>query len=76
MHKSILFVAIYVINLQRSDFASNIYIVEEEADESAYWLELLGETKILAAHEVTDLLKEALELTAIFAASGKKAKRK
>jgi hypothetical protein len=35
----------------------------------------LLEAKIVAAHEVTDLLREAYELTAIFAASGRTAKR-
>ena len=59
----------------KADFASKICIVEEEADESAYWLELLLEAKIVAADEVTDLLREAYELTAIFAASGRTAKR-
>jgi four helix bundle protein len=60
----------------KADFASKICIAEEEADESAYWLELLLETKIVSAHEVTELLREAYELTAIFTASGKTAKRK
>ena len=60
----------------KADFASKICIVEEEADESAYWLELLIETEIVNAYEVTVLLKEACELTAIFAASGKTARRK
>lgn len=51
-------------------------IAEEEADESAYWLELLLETKIVSTYEVTELLREAYELTAIFTASGKTAMRK
>jgi len=51
-------------------------IVEEEADESAYWLELIIETGILGKKNVNLLLKEADELTAIFTASGKTAKSK
>ncbi len=60
----------------RADFVSKISIVEEEADESVYWLELLLETKMVASHELVDLLQEARELTAIFASSGKTAKQK
>ena len=59
----------------RADFVSKICIVEEEADESAYWLELLLDSVIVNNHEVSSLLKEAKELTAIFTASGRTAKR-
>lgn len=60
----------------RADFISKIGIVEEEIDESAYWLELLLETGISKTKNVEDLLIEANELTAIFSASGKTAKFK
>jgi four helix bundle protein len=60
----------------RADFVSKICIVEEEADESAYWLELLIEAKIIHYNEINNLLQEARELTAIFSASGKTAKQK
>ncbi len=60
----------------RVDFVSKICIVEEEADESAYWLELLIEAKIIHYNEINNLLQEARELTAIFSASGKTAKQK
>lgn len=59
----------------QADFISKIGIVEEEVDEAAYWLELLLETKLLNAECVTSLLNEAKQLTAIFAASGRTAKR-
>jgi four helix bundle protein len=49
-------------------------VVEEEADESAYWLELPEAAKIVSEAEISSLLKEADELTAIFVASGKTAK--
>jgi len=60
----------------KADFISKITVVEEEADECQYWLELLIELKIDDRHALPDLLKEARELTAIFTASGKTAKRK
>ena len=59
----------------QADFVAKIGVVEEEADESAYWLELLLEAKVIGDHEVSDLLKEADELTAIFAASEKTARQ-
>ncbi len=51
----------------RADF------VNEEADESCFWLELLFDRGLLAARRVQPLLKEANELTAIFVASRKTA---
>jgi len=47
----------------------------QELDETAYWLELLVEGRILLADKVTDLQKETNELIAIFVASVKTAKR-
>lgn len=58
----------------RADFVSKICVVEEEADESTYWLELLTEAKIADDHDVASLLEEANELTAIFTASGRTVK--
>lgn len=59
----------------RADFISKITVVEEEADESQYWLELLADSGILKREQLGSLMKEAKELTAIFTASGKTAKR-
>ena len=59
----------------RADFISKIGIVEEEADETLYWLELLSESKMVKADSIEDLIKEVRELVAIFTASGKTAKR-
>lgn len=50
----------------KADFVSKISVVEEEADESAYWLELLIETGTTDGNDVMSLLGEANELTAIF----------
>jgi four helix bundle protein len=58
----------------KADFVSKITIVEEEADESQYWLELLLDQSPMNRSEITDLLEEAKQLTAIFTASGKTAK--
>jgi four helix bundle protein len=57
----------------RADFINKTSIVEEEADESCFWLELLIDRGLLVARRVQSLLKEATELTAIFVASRKTA---
>jgi four helix bundle protein len=57
-----------------ADFISKITIVEEEADESAYWIELLIESGIIKKELLKYILKEANELTSIFTASGHTAK--
>lgn len=51
-----------------ADFASRITICEEEADECAYWIEIIEESG-MKSEGVKVLWKEADELTAIFAAS-------
>jgi len=53
----------------RAEFVSRIGVVEEEADETALWLELIIADRILAEKKVSSLLKEAEELVAIMAAS-------
>jgi four helix bundle protein len=55
----------------KADFISKLGTVEEEADESCYWLELIIEGNILPQTEVDPLLKEANEITAIIVASRK-----
>jgi four helix bundle protein len=57
----------------RADFINKTSIVEEEADESCFWLELLIDRGLLSDRRVQSLLKEANELTAIFVASRKTA---
>ena len=57
-----------------ADFINKIIIVEEEADESIYWLELLEEAGLVNPLDIQPLKKEANELTAIFTAIGKTAK--
>jgi four helix bundle protein len=53
----------------RAEFISKISIVLEEADESAFWLELLGETEVVLPEKLATLVRETNELTAIFGAS-------
>jgi len=60
----------------RADFISKIGVVVEEADESVFWLELLSDQGILKKERLNDLLQEARELTAIFAASRQTAKQR
>ena len=53
----------------KAGFTAKLSIVLEEADESAFWLEFIMDEKLLEKHLVEPLLKEAGELTAIFASS-------
>lgn len=58
-----------------ADFISKVTIVEEESDETLFWLEMIVESNLLPKERVLALLKEADELTAIFTSSGKTAKQ-
>src|SRR6476660_523900 len=57
----------------RAEFIAKIGVVEEEADETSFWLELIVDTKLLGAERIQPLLQEADELVAIMAASRKSA---
>jgi four helix bundle protein len=57
----------------RADFVHKTSIVEEEADESCFWLEITIDAALLPAKRVEPLLREANELTAIIVASRKTA---
>ena len=58
----------------KAEFVAKIGVVVEEADETVFWLELLGETGIVEQKRLGELLLEANELLAIFAASQRTAK--
>ena len=58
----------------RAEFIAKMGVVMEEADESAFWLELLRDTGVVKAERTGNLLKEANELVAIFGASLRTAK--
>jgi four helix bundle protein len=57
----------------KPEFIAKIGIVEEEADESAFWMELIIEGKLLGQRLVQPLLDEANELAKIMASSRKSA---
>jgi four helix bundle protein len=51
------------------DMIAKLSIVEEEADETLYWLELLVEAELMSADRLQDLMNEADEITAMTVAS-------
>ena len=57
----------------KPEFVAKLGVVEEEADESAFWLELIAETGLLNPGKVTPLLAEAGEIVAMMASSKKTA---
>ena len=58
-----------------ADFIAKMGIVEEEADESLYWMELLIEAGIVKPENIEALMKEGDELVAITVASINTARR-
>ena len=57
----------------RAEFIAKIGVVEEEADETLFWLELIIETGLLPLTKLKPLLREADEIVSIMAASLKSA---
>lgn len=55
----------------KAEFFAKLSVTIEEADESAFWLEVIGETEILPMNRVADLLREAEEITKILAKARK-----
>jgi four helix bundle protein len=53
----------------RSEFRSKLGIVEEEGDESIYWMEMLIESGLVAQDRVANLMEEANQIVAIIVAS-------
>src|SRR5437588_7645049 len=58
-----------------ADFIAKMAIVEEEADETLFWLELLDDSELVPAAKLTAIKQEADELIAITVASIKTARR-
>ncbi|MDQ3254296.1 MAG: four helix bundle protein [Acidobacteriota bacterium] len=58
----------------QADFISKMGIVEEEADETIYWMELLVESGLVKSGRVTNLLDEANQIVAIVVSSIKTAR--
>jgi len=59
----------------KASFVAKLSIVIEEADESAFWLEFIIDENLLKKQRIEPLLQEAKELTAIFMASRKTARK-
>jgi four helix bundle protein len=59
-----------------ADYIHKLKIVEEEGDETLYWLELLVETAIIPEARLTPLMQEVDEIIAMTVTSIKTAKAK
>jgi len=59
-----------------ADFISKVEGSLQELDETAYWLELLRDSRMVSVEKLNPLLKETDELTAIFVTIVKKVKGK
>ena len=57
-----------------ADFINKLRIVEEECDESLFWMELLVENQFIKAAQLRGLMNEANEILAIVVASSKTAR--
>jgi four helix bundle protein len=53
----------------KADFVSKLGTVEEEADETVYWIELSIDAGIITPRRVHDLLDEAQQIVSIIVAS-------
>lgn len=60
----------------KADFINKLAIVEEEADESIYWIELFVEGKIVKEQLLENLVDEANRILAIVVSSIKTLKEK
>jgi len=59
-----------------ADMVHKLTIVEEEGDETMYWLELLGEAGLVPSSQLAPLIQEANELVAMTVASLKTLRKK
>ena len=57
-----------------SDFINKLRIVEEECDESLYWMELLIEARQMKAGRLANLIKETDEILSIIVAAARTAR--
>jgi four helix bundle protein len=57
-----------------SDFINKLRIVEEECDESLFWMELLVDNNLVKASRLCGLMKESNEILAIIVSSAKTAR--
>jgi four helix bundle protein len=59
-----------------ADFISKMGTVEEEADESMYWMELIVEAGLMKEELLSDLYREADEILSMVVASIKTARKR
>ena len=59
----------------KADVIAKLALVEEEADESLYWLDLLAESGIIKQEKLSSLAKETEEILAMTVASIKTLRR-
>jgi four helix bundle protein len=58
----------------KADFIAKMGIVEEECDESLYWMEVLARSGLIEERLLSNLVKEANEILSIIVASIKTAR--
>jgi len=59
----------------RADFISKMGVVEEETDESLYWMQMVIDAELLPEKRLNDLMNEADEILAITVSSIKTARK-
>jgi four helix bundle protein len=59
-----------------AEFLSRLGVVEEEADETAYWLELMAESGVVKPARLAGLMDECDQIVAIVVATIKSARRR
>ncbi len=57
-----------------ADFIAKMKIVEEECDESIYWMELIVESGLMPENRVSEIMREANEILSMVVASLKTAR--
>jgi four helix bundle protein len=57
-----------------ADFLNKLPVVEEECDESLFWIELLIENNLVKTSRLEELMREGNEILAIVVASAKTAR--
>jgi four helix bundle protein len=58
----------------KADFINKLRVVEEECDESLFWMELLVDNGLVKGTRLRDLMKEGDEILAIVVSSAKTAR--
>ena len=63
------------LSQSKKTFVAKISIALEEADESVFWMEFAVDEKLISEQRVKELIVEGKELTSIFIASRKTARK-